>query len=165
MGLILMVMFLGGMFSGCRQERKGGPLTAGDTAPDFAARDLEGDVIVLSSLAGKPVVVRFWETNCKFCKADTPIFNRYFEKYRDKGLRVIYISSFYENTAAVRQFIDLLEVPFPVVMDEGAKLADLYNVKLYPQTFLIGPDRKIIANIFGSVGEAEFNELLGGYLR
>lgn len=153
------------LLGACQEQRQGGPLMAGDVAPDFAAKDLDGNVVVLSSLAGKPVVVRFWETNCRFCRADTPIFNSYFEKYRDKGLRVVYISSFYENIAAVREFITLLEVPFPVVMDEGAKLADLYNVKLYPQTFMIGPDRTILANLFGGVGEAEFQEILGDYLQ
>ncbi|WP_159441216.1 peroxiredoxin family protein [Desulfopila aestuarii] len=149
----------------CQPERKGGPLMKGDEAPDFAAKDLDGNVIVLSSLAGKPVVLRFWETNCRFCRADTPLFNSYFEKYRDKGLHVVYVSSFYENIEAVKEFIDLLGVPFPVVMDEEAKLADLYNVKVYPQTFMIGPDRTILANIFGGVGEAEFQEILGKYLQ
>lgn len=151
--------------TGCQPERKGGPLMAGDVAPDFAAKDLDGNIIVLSSLKGKPVVVRFWETDCKYCKADTPIFNRYYEKYREAGLNVVYVSSFYEEIHAVKRFVDLLEVPFPVVMDTDARLADLYNVKLYPQTFMIGPDRTILANLFGGVGEAEFLELLGEYLR
>lgn len=162
--LVVAVIIFGSFLAGCQQERKGGPLSAGDIAPDFAAKDLDGNIIVLSSLKGKPVVVRFWETNCKFCKADTPIFNSYFEKYRSKGLNVIYVSSFYEDLGAVKRFIDLLEVPFPVVMDGNAKLADLYNIKIYPQTFIIGPDRTILANLFGGVGEAEFNELLGEYL-
>lgn len=160
--VILMLLMV---LAGCQQERKGGPLMAGDIAPDFAAKDLDGNVIVLSSLAGRPVVVRFWETNCRYCRADTPIFNSYFEKYRDRGLQVIYVSSFYENMQAVNDFVRLFEVPFPVVMDEEAKLADLYNVKLYPQTFMIGPDRTILANLFGGVGEAEFNEILGKYLK
>lgn len=161
--VLLLSLLLAG--TGCQPERKGGPLTAGDTAPDFAARDLNGNVVVLSSLAGKPVVVRFYETDCRYCRADTPIFNSYFEKYRHKGLQVVYVSSFYADIAAVKGFVELLEVPFPVVMDEGARLADLYNVKLYPQTFMIGPDRRILANIFGGVGEAEFQEILGKYLR
>lgn len=160
-GIVMLLMVL----AGCQQERKGGPLMAGDVAPDFAAKDLDGNVIVLSSLAGRPVVVRFWETNCRYCRADTPIFNSYFEKYRERGLHVVYVSSFYENLQAVREFVQLFEVKFPVVMDEGAKLADLYNVKLYPQTFMIGPDRTILANLFGGVGEAEFNEILGKYLQ
>lgn len=162
---VVAIVFCGMLLAACQPERKGGPLGAGDQAPDFAAKDLDGNIIVLSSLAGKPVVVRFWETNCKYCKADTPIFNHYFEKYKSKGLNVVYVSSFYEDLDAVKRFVDLLEVPFPVVMDSNAKLADLYNIKIYPQTFMIGPDRTILANLFGGVGEAEFNELLGEYLQ
>ena len=157
----LVVMLL---LAGCQQERTGGPLMAGSTAPDFMAKDLDGNVIVLSSLAGKPVVVRFFETDCRFCKADTPVFSHYFEKYQEKGLHVVYVGSFYENLESVREFVDVLEVKFPVVMDEGARLADLFAVKIYPQTFMIGPDRKILANLFGGVGEAEFQEILGDYL-
>lgn len=162
---VLCVLCLAACQSESEPVRKGGPLMKGDKAPDFAAKDLDGNVIVLSSLDGKPVVLRFWETNCRFCRADTPIFNSYFEKYREKGLHVIYVSSFYENEAAVKDFINLLGVPFPVVMDKGAKLADLYSVRVYPQTFMIGPDRTILANIFGGVGEAEFTEILGDYLQ
>jgi len=162
-GILLMVLVM--IAAACQPGRKGGPLMAGDIAPDFAAKDIDGNIIVLSSLAGKPVVVRFWETNCRFCRADTPIFNSYFTKYRQRGLHVIYVSSFYEDVAAVKEFVDLLDVEFPVVMDEGAKLADLYNVKVYPQTFMIGPDRTILANIFGGVGEAEFQEIFGKYLQ
>ena len=152
------------LFFGCKQERTGGPLMAGDEAPDFMARDLEGDVIVLSNLGGKPVIVRFWETNCKFCKADTPLFNQYYAKYKDKGLTIVYVSSFFEERQAVDDYIDKLGIKFHVVMDEDARLADLFNVKIYPQTFMIGPDRRILATLFGGVGEAEFEELLGEYL-
>lgn len=150
--------------SGCKQERTGGPLLAGDVAPDFMARDLKGDIVVLANPAGKPAIVRFWETNCKFCKADTPLFNRYFKKYRQKGLTIVYISSFYETRQAVDEYIQSFGIEFPVVMDNDARLADLFNVKIYPQTFIIGPDGRIIATLFGGVGEAEFQELLGQYL-
>lgn len=161
----LIVLFCALLVSACQQERKGGPLMAGDRAPDFAAKDIDGNVIVLSSLAGKPVIVRFWETNCRFCRADTPLFNAYFDKYREKGLHIIYVSSFYENLTTVKDFVEVLNVRFPVVMDGEAKLADLYNIKVYPQTFMIGPDRTILANIFGGVSEAEFQEVFGKYLQ
>lgn len=163
--LSLLVLCCVVMAGGCQQERRVGPLKTGDQAPDFAVKDLDGDVIVLSSLAGHPVIIRFWDTDCRFCRADTPIFNRYFEKYRDKGLQVIYVSSFNADKKAVQDFIELLEVPFPVVMDNEAKLADLYNVEVYPQTFVIGPDRHLLAHLYGGVGEAELIELIGRFLQ
>lgn len=164
--MVLLAGLSGGLLlSGCQQQPQSEELEVGDIAPDFAAKDLNGDVTVLSSLAGKPVVVRFIETTCRFCKADTPIFNSYFEKYQQKGLQIVYISSFSETKASVKQFVDLLEISFPVILDGEAKLADLFNVVIYPQTFMIGPDRVIKGNLYGGVGEAEFNEILGEYLR
>lgn len=157
LGVILLV--------GCQQERTGGPLMAGDSVPDFMAKDIDGNVIVLSNFKEQPVVIRFFETDCRFCKADTPVFSKFFNEYQDAGLKVIYIGSFYENIESVRSFVELLEVPFPVLLDEGARLADLYNVKVYPQTFMVGPDRQILATLFGGVGEAEFQEVLGEYLQ
>lgn len=148
----------------CQQQRKGVPLAAGDTAPDFMVKDLDGRVHVLTNLVPKPVVLRFFETNCRFCRADTPIINHYFTENSGRGLQVIYVAGFYETREAVDDFVELLDVPFPVVMDGEAKMADLYNIKVYPQTFVIGPDRKILANIFGGVGDAELDELLTGYL-
>lgn len=152
------------LFAGCVQEEKVKNLQLGDPAPDFAAKDLAGKVTVLSSLKGNPVILRFFETGCRFCKADTPAFSKFYQKYNSKGLQLLYIGSFYESNEALRDFIDELEINFPVAMDEDARLADLYGIRAYPQTIFISPDQKIVAAILGGVGEAELVEILGQYL-
>ena len=152
------------LFSGCVQEDAKQNLQLGDPAPDFAVKDLKGRVIVLSNLTGNPVILRFFETGCRFCKADTPAFSKFYHKYKGNGLQLLYIGSFYESAEALQTFIDTLAIDFPVAMDEGARLADLYGVRVYPQTLFISPDQKIIAAILGGVGEAELEEILGKYL-
>lgn len=140
-------------------------LQLGDTAPDFAAKDLDGNVTVLSNFSGSPVILRFFETGCRFCKADTPAFSKFYRKFRNNGLQLLYIGSFYESAEALQAFIDELEVDFPVAMDKGARLADLYGIRAYPQTLFISPEQKIVAAILGGVGEAELMEILGKYLQ
>ncbi|NOR23187.1 MAG: redoxin domain-containing protein [Desulforhopalus sp.] len=149
---------------GCVQEKKVKPLQLGDTAPDFVVKDLEGKVTVLSSLHGSPVVLRFFETNCRFCRADTPAFSKFFTEHKDQGLKVLYIGSFYENVEDLQVFADELGIVFPIAMDKNAGLADLYDIRAYPQTIFIGPDQKILAAILGGVGEAELQEIMGKYL-
>jgi hypothetical protein len=34
----------------------------GNLAPDFALKDLDGNIVSLSSLAGQPVMLNFWNT-------------------------------------------------------------------------------------------------------
>lgn len=159
--VILAVFFL----SGCAPEEKENIIEVGAIAPDFCVKDLDGNIVILSYFKNEPVILRFWETDCRFCRADTPIINVYFEKYQDRGLKVFYISASTESKEAVTNFIKDLEVPFPVIMDEGAKVADLYNILLYPQTIIIAPGQKILAIIPGGVGEADLDELIGPFLQ
>lgn len=149
---------------GCSEVEEKRELQLGDTAPDFAVKDLSGNVIVLSSLKDTPVILRFFETNCKFCKADTPAFMDFYTRNGSKGLVVLYIGSFYESAQSLQNFADELGLIFPVAMDSGGRLADLYNIRAYPQTLFLGPDKKILAAILGGVGEAELEEIMGKYL-
>ncbi|MEW6593863.1 MAG: TlpA disulfide reductase family protein [Thermodesulfobacteriota bacterium] len=156
---VFVLLFLAAC-SGGRQER---PLKIGDQAPIFTARDLDGQTISLAAWRGKPVILRFWSTDCKYCRADTPIFNTYFDKYRERGLRVVYISR-NPDEKTVRDFVADLGIRFPVVIDAKGELAALYHVKIDPQTIVIDPQQKIVAAILGGVSEAELQKLLGTYL-
>jgi len=153
------------MLIGCTPEEKFGQLQLGDTAPDFAVKDLNGKVIILSSLHGTPVILRFFETSCRFCRADTPEFVKFYNEHKDQGLQVLYIGSFYENVEKLQAFAKELEIVFPVVVDKEAVLADLYDIRAYPQTIFIGPDQQMLAAILGGVGAAELQEILGKYFK
>jgi peroxiredoxin len=153
------------LLSGCTTEETETNIEVGAIAPDFCVKDLDGNIVILSNFKEEPVILRFWETDCRFCRADTPIINVYFEKYKDRGLKVFYISASTENKEAVTDFIKDLEVPFPVIMDDDAIIADLYNILLYPQTLIIAPGQKILAIIPGGVGEADLDELIGPFLQ
>ena len=159
------LLLLLSLLLGCVQEKQSKPLQLGDTAPDFAVKDLAGNVTVLSNLHGSPVILRFFETNCRFCKADTPAFSEFYTEHKDQGLQILYIGSFYENVESLQVFADELGIVFPIAMDIDAGLADLYDIRAYPQTVFISPDQKILAAILGGVGEAELIEIMGKYLK
>ena len=137
-------------------------LKIGDSAPDFSGTDLNGQPVSLAAYKGKPVILRFWSTECKFCRADTPIFNSYFDKYKDAGLRVVYVNR-HSDEATVRKFVEDLEIGFPVLVDSDGKIADRYNIKVEPQTIFISPDHKLMTAILGGVSEEELIKILGGF--
>jgi thiol-disulfide isomerase/thioredoxin len=60
----------------CSGNKK--PLRTGDVLPSFKATDLDGKQFSLDSHKGSPVIVRFFLLDCPYCKADTPIFNKFF---------------------------------------------------------------------------------------
>jgi len=160
--LILLTLFVA-LLASCNPVEPVKELSLGDIAPDFAIKDLDGNVIVLSSLRGRPVVLRFFETDCRFCKADTPAFVNFYKKNGEENLTIIYIGSFYESEQSLAEFAAELGVVFPVVMDKGGRLANLYNILAYPQTLFLGPEGEILAAILGGVGEAELEEIIAPF--
>lgn len=151
------------LISGCSSDRSG-RLKIGDKSPDFSIVDLQGSNISSAQWRGSPIILRFWDTECKYCRADSPIINSYFDTYRQRGLKVLYVATANETVERVTAFIEDLDIGFPVALDRDGKMAEDYQVSLVPQTIFISPDQKIITAILGGVGEAELEELLGPYL-
>ena len=58
-------------------------------APDFAAQDHTGRTVRLSELRGKVVLVRFWASWCKTCKAEQPSLEDLAADYADEEDLVI----------------------------------------------------------------------------
>ncbi len=139
------------------------PLKNGEKAPLFSAMDMNGKQFSLADLQGRPVIIRFWSTECKFCRIDTPVFNRYYQKFKKDGLMIVYINTS-ESEQAVRDFIKDLQVVFPVIYDSKGELARLFNVKIQPMTIILSPEHKLISGILGGVSEAALQEILGDYL-
>lgn len=156
--LITILAALLSLFSCSRGENK---LAVGDAGPDFLLEDLEGRSVRLSELRNRPVVLRFFVTDCKFCRADTGVFSDYYRKHQAQGLVVIYITTTLDREK-VRGFAEDLQIPFPVTIDYNRKVSQAYNIKVEPQTVILGSDHLIKGAILGGVGEKELDEILGG---
>ena len=162
LALVLAVSWLLGI-SGCSGNGSD-RLKIGDQAPAFTIVDLQGRRFSSAEWRGYPIILRFWDTECKYCRADSPIINYYFDKYKERGLKVLYVATSNETADRVQTFIEDLNIVFPVALDEDGKMAGDYQVSLVPQTIFISPDQKIITAILGGIGEAELDELLGPHL-
>jgi peroxiredoxin len=162
--LLISFLFIIATSAGCSNSNKV-PLKIGDQAPLFSAIDIEGASTSLSDFKGQPVVIRFFLTDCKFCEADTPVFNAYYEKNKSKGLKMLYINSTAEDDSKVKEFTEMLKIPFPVIIDKEKKIADSYQIKALPQTVILSPDHKIKAAMLGGVSEEELDSVLADYLQ
>ena len=145
----------------------GGPkaIRVGDTVASFSGTDLEGRLFSLKNHMGKPVIMRFFLIDCPYCKADTPVFNMFFKKYRQKGLEIVYINNDGKDAEEVKDFVRELNIEFPVIYDPGGKIAKQYNVKVQPLTLVLSPEHKLLAAMLGGVSEAELQELLSRYIQ
>jgi peroxiredoxin len=113
---------------------------AGQTAIEFALKDLDGNLVRLSDFRGKSVVlVDFWATWCVPCVKELPHFQRFLSQYKEKGLAVLAITvDGPESVAMVRPFVKRYNYTFPVLLDTESRVIALYNPRVVlPYTVLI----------------------------
>ena len=139
----LLSLMLSALLTACGDDQAD-KLKIGDKAPAFSLQDLDGNRISLSDMKGSPVILRFFLTDCKFCRADTPVFNDFYTRYHKKGLQVLYIDSLGVDPKVVNTFVKELGILFPVARDHGGKVSARYNVRALPQTIVLDPDHKIL---------------------
>jgi thiol-disulfide isomerase/thioredoxin len=108
-------------------------------AYDFTLPTPDGDMIRLSSLRGKVVLLNFWATWCGPCKEEMPSIERLYKKLKDKGLKVLAVDVMESN-----------ELTFPTVIDEDRKTTDQYRVIAIPTTHLIDKAGRIVGTAFGA---------------
>ncbi len=161
---IVASFFLLIVLSSCSQQQNKNTVKVGNLAPDFSITDLDGKVFSLSEYKGSPVILRFFLTDCKFCRADTPVFNEYHIRFSANGLRILYVDVLGLDPQTLLTFKKELSIPFPVASDSTGEIAASYKVKSLPVTVVLDPQHTIIAAILGGVSGPELETLLSPYL-
>jgi peroxiredoxin len=118
---------------------------AGEVAPDFTLRDVDGQAVSLSSYKGKVVLVNFWATWCAPCQVEMPHLEKMQQAFKDKGFVVLSISADDARTASmVKPLIKKNGYTFTVLLDNDTTVVAQYNPsKTLPFNVLIDQDGKI----------------------
>lgn len=126
---------------------------------DFTLTDLEGRKWTRKALLGKVVVVNFWATWCPPCRKEMPDLDTLYKRFKDQGLVVLAISD--EEEAKVRAFLKTQPVSYPVMLDKGRQVNELYRVEGIPKTYIYGRDGKLVTESIDMRTRAQFLAMLG----
>ncbi|MFH1382510.1 MAG: TlpA disulfide reductase family protein [Chloroflexota bacterium] len=121
----------------------------GQQAPDFQLKDVDGQVVSLSGLRGKPVLLNFWATWCPPCRSEMPLLQQTYEEWSAKGL-VLLAVDIGESPATVKEFLSSNKLTLPVLLDSQQLVAEQYRISLIPTTLFIDKDGIIRQRIVGA---------------
>lgn len=135
------------------------PLPVGTPAPDFTLPDEKGDPVSLRSLRGRNVVLIWYPGD------DTSVCTKQLCEFRDtwetaKRLNVAVYGVNPWSAERHRKFRDKFHFPFPLLVDAGQSVGELYNTRglfVKRTVYLIGKDGVIR---YGKRGKPSPSEVL-----
>lgn len=136
----------------------------GHELSDIQLPDPDGNMIKLSSMRGKYVLVDFWASWCKPCRMENPNVVKAYKKYHNKGFEILGVS-LDENAMRWKNAIQADQLDWKHVSElKGwqSEVCGTFNVRSIPFSILLDKNGVIIAtNLRGDALENKLKELLG----
>jgi peroxiredoxin len=123
----------------------------GNPAPDFQLEDNNGNMVSLSGLRGKVVMVNFWATWCPPCRAEMPSMEKLNNAMAGEEFVMLAINIEENGRSSVAEFLQKTPHTFPILYDEQGVVQKLYGVYKFPESFVITKDGMIDDKVIGAI--------------
>jgi len=137
----------------------------GQPAPEIVLPDPNGKEVKLSSFRGKYVLVDFWASWCRPCRAENPNVVKVWQKFRDKNFTILGVSL--DQPGQKDEWMKAVmqdKLTWTHVSDLkfwNSVVVPLYKIEGIPYNVLVDPDGKIIAeSLRGSDLDKKLTEVL-----
>jgi cytochrome c biogenesis protein CcmG/thiol:disulfide interchange protein DsbE len=121
----------------------------GKDAPAFDLPTLDGNQVRSNELAGKVVVVNFWNSWCIPCLREHPALVEFYARHAGDPSFVMIGIVRDDTESAIRRYVEEEGVPYTVAFDPGGRAALDFGTRGQPETYSISPDGVIAGSKFG----------------
>jgi|SRR6267142_2473134 len=125
---------------------------------DFTLTDLQGKSWTLQALHGKVVLVNFWATWCQPCRKEMPDLDALYQRFKDQGFVILGISD--EDAGKVKQLLAERSVAYPILLDPGRKVNELFRIDGIPKSFLYDRNGKMVTSAIDMRTQGQFLGML-----
>jgi peroxiredoxin len=118
-------------------------------APDFLLPDLHGQVVRLSQLKGKVVLLNVWTTWCPPCRKEMPTLEALYQRLKGGDFVMLAASQDVDGQSTVLPYLQEGGLTFPVLLDVRGEVGKKYGVTGYPETFIIDRQGNVVYHHIG----------------
>lgn len=102
-------------------------LKEGDKAPDFLAKDEQGNTISLSDYKGKKLVIFFYpKASTPGCTAEACNLNENYDRFKSKGYEILGVSA--DSAKRQSNFKNKYGFKYPLLADEDKSVIESFGV-------------------------------------
>lgn len=133
-----------------------GPVSKGESAPNFSLTTFDGKQINTTELQGKVIVVNFWASWCKPCEQEAAELEAAWNYYKPRGDVVFLGVDYVDTEPEAMTYLNKFNISYPNGPDLGTRISQAYRIRGVPETFFIDRDGKLShfqKGPFTSIGE------------
>lgn len=129
-------------------------------APSFSLPTLDGRRVSLASVAGKSVIVNFWNTWCVPCRAELPALEEFYDRHANDSDFVMIGIVRDDTTSAVRRYVQSEGMRWTIALDPGGAAALDFGTRGQPETYAVAPNGQIVGFQWGPSRVADLEAML-----
>ena len=133
----------------------GGGLTTATPTPSTPPTSLK-----LSELRGNAVLLDFWATWCQPCRAEAPIVDRVWRRWRDKGVVVVGVNEDKPDEGDPAAFAQSAGLTYPIVRDPTGVAMRSFEADSLPTLVVVSRTGKVTAVRAGITSDSELERLV-----
>jgi thiol-disulfide isomerase/thioredoxin len=119
-------------------------------APDIAVTALSnGNLLKLSDLKGKVVLLNFWATWCPPCREEIPSMMKLNSLMAGKPFQMVAVSIDEGGKPAIETFFKETGFSLPAYLDESGASSKTYGITGVPESFIIDKQGVLVKKIIG----------------
>jgi len=128
-------------------------IVAGNIAPGFSLKSLDGKEFSLSAALEKGLVVlAFFKIGCPVCQFTFPFLERLQQRYKNPNVTIVGIGQ--NGPEKTSGFVKEYGVTFPVLLDpeeKGYVVSNAYGLTMVPTILLVDTDGSVLVSSMGFV--------------
>ncbi len=131
----------------------------GKKAMDFTLNTTSGQTISLNEYRqSAAAIVFFWATWCPHCRDELRTLAKESQHFAKSGIKIVLVNV-EENPRLVKSFMEKINLPYPVFLDEKSEVSEQYGIIGLPSLFFVDKNG-VIAGMEHGLPD-NFMEILG----